>query len=279
MRPRFHTTLVLALLLLPLAAWGASDGATVKAENAPVYGERSVSAAVVKTLQKGDTVEVGVAFAGADGEWCTVRDAGRKATLGYVRCEQLEREQRPQPVIIAPEPDAPPPSPEAPQTPAAGSRSMPGPPDPAATPGHFLHELWLWTGWPGRGGRSRRVFNNLFGFTAQQQAQVEGLASQMGVTGCSQQVEAFNRNYRRELTHPSLNPTPLEKQRVEEMRRDFNRFAYPCMMKMQELMEQLPRLMTPEQQQTNDMMLNQYKKDLAARRRVLTSPETFPGIY
>ncbi|HYM09879.1 MAG TPA: hypothetical protein VEU62_04060 [Bryobacterales bacterium] len=270
MRPRFHPALVLALVLLPLGARAAGNGATVKAESAPVYADRSPGAALVKTLQKGDAVEVGVAFAGADGEWCTVREVGQKPILGYVRCEQLEREQKPQPLLIAP---------EAPQPAAPGSRAMPAPPDPAAMPGHFLHELWLWTGWPGRAGGSRRVFNNLFGFTPQQQAQVESLSSQMGVTGCTERMEAFNRDYGRELTHPSLNPTPLEKQRLEEMRRDFNRFAYPCMMKMQELMEQLPRLMTPEQQQTNDMVLNQYRKDLAERRRVLTSPDTFHGIY
>ncbi len=37
--------------------------------------------------------------------------------------------------------------------------------------------------------------------------------------------------------------------------------------------------MTPEQQQVNAKTLDFYKKDLAAMRKVLTSPKTYHGIY
>ena len=272
MRFRSVCALISSFLSWPLALSGAGN-ATVKLDSAAVYTRRSASSEVVKSLEKGDTVVVGMALSGEDGEWCSVREPDQKTSLGYMRCEHLEREQRPQPVIIAPEPAAPP---AAPQTPAALTPVRPTPRDPATKAGEdYMRSVQLWTGWPGPPSRA----GNLFNLTAEQQVQVENLAYRMGVTGCRQRIEAFHRTYAHELFRPSLNPTPAEKQRLEQMKEEINRFAYPCMMKMQELMERLPSLMTPEQQQANAQPLVSFKKDLASSRKVLTSPDMYRGIY
>lgn len=101
----------------------------------------------------------------------------------------------------------------------------------------------------------------------------------MGVTGCRQQIEAFYRGFAGELASPPLRPTPAEKQRMEQMKREFNRFGYPCMVKMQDVLEQLPNLMTPKQRQDNAKLLASFKEDLAGSRKVLRSPNTYRGIY
>ena len=116
MRFHFARVLIFSLLCWPLAV----SGATVKVESAPVYSERRASAEVVRSLQKGDTVVVELSLAGEDGEWCSVREPDQKTTLGYMRCENLEREPRRQPVIIAAEPAAPRDTPQMPD--AAGPR-------------------------------------------------------------------------------------------------------------------------------------------------------------
>ena len=273
MRFRSVCALISSFLSWPLALSGAGGRATVKVESAPVYSQRNASAEVVKSLQKGDPVDVGMTLSGEDGEWCSVKEPDQKTSLGYMRCEHLAREQRTQPVIIAPEPAAPPATPRPPAVagPAQPTRRY-GPMDGGE---NYIRLVRTWAGWPPPLSRA----DNLFDFTAEQQAQVEALANQTGVTGCRQQVDAFYRRYAHELAAPSLRPTPAEKQAVEKMGQAFNRFGYPCMMKMQELMEQLPALMTPDQQRAKAVLLAPYKKDLADMRKVLTRPNRYPGIY
>ena len=272
----FRNFIVAFVLLLPFALFGASGQATVKVESAAVYSQRSASSKVVRSLKKGDAVIVELALAGDDGEWCSVREPDQKISLGYMRCETLAREPRPQPVVVAPAPAAP----RATQQAAApGGGTSRAPSDWGARRGEdYMASLRYWTGWPPPTGGPLRSNNNMFDFTAEQQAQVEDLANRMGVTGCRQQIETTFRKYARELTRPSLHPTPGEKQRVEQMTKEINRFAYPCEVKRLDLLERLPDLMTPEQKKENAKTLASFQADLAKDRKVL-SRMMYRGIY
>src|SRR5437867_2234411 len=61
----------------------AAAQATVKNESQPVYAERDTGGAVVKTLHRGDAVEIEMSITGEGGvQWCSIRESGQNARLG-----------------------------------------------------------------------------------------------------------------------------------------------------------------------------------------------------
>ena len=69
--------------------------ATVKRDGVLVYAGMSPGSKVVKSLKQGDQVTIDLAITGAEGAWCSISEVGQTIGLGYVRCEDLDREPPP----------------------------------------------------------------------------------------------------------------------------------------------------------------------------------------
>lgn len=255
-------------VLLALTAAAADRLATVIAESAPVYSNpRRSEDEIVKSLKRGDRVSVQLSLTTEDGEWCAVSEPDQRTRLGFLPCRYLRRETAPKEEFIALPPQTA--TPDNTKTPAVPERVPPVPRDPATRAGEdYMRPIRYW--------------ETSFRFTAEQQAAVNSLAGSTGVTNCRRQYEAHYRAYAPELALAQLpieprNPTPAYQQRVESMVRDLNRFLYPCQMKILELLERFPALMTPEQR-SNSELLASFQKQLADQRRVLTSPDMYRGI-
>ncbi len=258
----FRRATFASILFWPLALSGA-DRATVKADATKVYSHQRASAEeVVTTLKRGDAVSVDLTFSSAEGNWCEVTAPG--GIRGFMRSADLEREPAGAKATFTYVPNTPP-SPAGGKPSAAASAvaspAQPAPRSLAQVAGdEYLRPIQHWM--------------RAFGFTADQQAAVAKLAGRAGVTVCRDRIEAHIREYEPELTDPAGAPP---RQRLEQMARDFNQFAHPCMMKQLELLESLPSMMTPGQQ-ADKQLLASFKKDLARQRQILTSPDTYPGI-
>lgn len=90
---------IVTLLLLGQARPGSAaeseapgGRATVKRDGVPMYSEMAITSKVGKVLQRGEVVTVNFALVTAEGAWCYIAEAGRPASTGYVRCEDIERE-------------------------------------------------------------------------------------------------------------------------------------------------------------------------------------------
>ena len=69
---------------------------TVKSDSLKVYRQMSLRGDVVTTLERGASVQIDELITGEGGTWCGISRIDRRASLGYVICDQLERE-RPKP--------------------------------------------------------------------------------------------------------------------------------------------------------------------------------------
>ncbi len=67
--------------------------ATVECDDVIVYSQMSTQSKVLSNLKKGDIVTIDLEFIGAYGAWCSVAEPGKRARLGLVKSECLEREQ------------------------------------------------------------------------------------------------------------------------------------------------------------------------------------------
>ena len=253
----------LCFALLAAGAAAAEQLATVNEETAPVYSHQQRSEdEIVKSLKRGDVVSIEFSIAGEGGEWCAVSEPDGRTRLGYMLCRHLRRDPVREERVIPVSPQAAPTN--APNAPAVSGQGSPARLDLAAE----IVEDYM---------RPIRSWATTFHFTAEQQAKVDDLANRTGVTDCRRRVEAHARTYERELAMglaPYLprQSTPAEQQRVRSMVQDLNRFLYPCQVKMLELLERFPGLMTPEQQ-SNAQVLAIFRKQLADQRRGLTSPD------
>ncbi len=109
----------------------------------------------------------------------------------------------------------------------------------------------------------------MLGFTPEQIIQAEALAGQLGVLRCRRQIENFHRKYADEMLGRAR-PTDAGK-------REFNSFAFPCMLKLDDYLGRLPGLLNAGQQQVQAVQIQQLRKDLAARKKI--HAPTYPGIY
>lgn len=76
------------------AADVALERATVKAETSAVYSEMSAKSDVVKTLKKGNVVQIEMEMLGSEGVWCRIIEKGQPESLGFVLCESLDRPEQ-----------------------------------------------------------------------------------------------------------------------------------------------------------------------------------------
>lgn len=99
--------LSMALLLAAWPAFGQGARGTVLPDSLKVYLHMSAESDVVATLQHGATVQIESSITGEGGTWCGISRIEPKARLGYVICNQLQREApppKPNPAPAAPEP-------------------------------------------------------------------------------------------------------------------------------------------------------------------------------
>jgi ankyrin repeat protein len=89
--------LFLAILQLLAARLALAQDvrATVKADSVPVYASMSAESDVVSTLPRGKAVRITMSVTGGDGTWCSISAIDSAARLGYVRCDQLDRQIAP----------------------------------------------------------------------------------------------------------------------------------------------------------------------------------------
>ena len=88
----------LSILLVPGfsdAVQGQEERGTVKVDSLAVYAEMSADSDVVATLARGKQVRITLSITNGDGTWCSVSDIDSKAKLGFVRCEELDRQNAP----------------------------------------------------------------------------------------------------------------------------------------------------------------------------------------
>lgn len=92
------SVLLLAILFFPgflPATLGQDERSTVKAETLSVYAEMSTDSEVVSTLARGKSVRITLSVTNGDGTWCSISDIDSSAKLGFVRCDQLDRQNVP----------------------------------------------------------------------------------------------------------------------------------------------------------------------------------------
>jgi ankyrin repeat protein len=84
------------LLLIVSAPMRAQFGSgTVNSDSVPVYAATSADSDVVSTLARGKKVSVTLSITNSDGAWCGISDIDSSQKLGYVHCNQLDREKIP----------------------------------------------------------------------------------------------------------------------------------------------------------------------------------------
>ena len=66
--------------------------ATVNSESLTVFSRASSKSEIVKTLRKGDVVNVEFELEGTDGSWCGIIEEGQTSISGYVQCQYLNRQ-------------------------------------------------------------------------------------------------------------------------------------------------------------------------------------------
>jgi len=232
---RFRFSLPLALIL---TAGMAAGQATVKSESLAVYSQRDTRSTVVKTLKRGDAVEIEMSITGEGNvQWCSIHERGQKATLGHVPCESLER------------------PPVAKQTASAAQTQMKSAAQPAARASGGLPEVWdpahprssgeaRWMGYPG-------ILATTFGFSSEQKARVWQFARQSGMVPCIEDSDSY---FRRGLQPPDLvSSSPITK----------------CAWNAQTLYEWVFSLVTPEQKAARRTSYERFSREIAGNRRVL----------
>jgi hypothetical protein len=97
-RSRISVLFLLSILLVPgfsESMLGQEERGTVKADSLPVYAGMSTDSDVVATLARGKMLRIMLSVTNGDGMWCSVSDIDSSARLGFVRCEQLDRQNVP----------------------------------------------------------------------------------------------------------------------------------------------------------------------------------------
>ena len=142
MELRLATLSVLALACSPAAQ---PPAAKVNVEELIVRAAASESASAVRTLKRGDPVQVEFTVEMAGSSWCSIAEPGGRPGLGYVPCDSLDREPvhaLPAPAAARPGPDLPPAMgfaiPEAPRIPPPARRPRPDPAEAAIDKGLSL---------------------------------------------------------------------------------------------------------------------------------------------
>jgi len=86
--------LILQVLVSGLAEAQDVRG-TVKADSLPVHAAMSSDGEVVTTLERGKVVRVSLSVSNGDGNWCSISDIVSAKGLGFVRCDELDRQNVP----------------------------------------------------------------------------------------------------------------------------------------------------------------------------------------
>ena len=125
----------------PQAA-GDAGTAAVKRDFSSVYSANSAGADIVKVLNKGDLVRIRMNLIGSEGTWCLISEEGKKESLGYMFCKDLEylQDDLKKSHLAAGDPDRPAPSMEIAGT-APPDPSGPGPVSQTGI-GSLLHAVW-----------------------------------------------------------------------------------------------------------------------------------------
>ena len=118
--------------------------ARVKVQVLPVYKGMSVTSGIVKTLKRGDVVQIQYEITNADAKWCNISEYGERKRIGYVVCEALEDFRRARMRAETPRALSPtiPSKPEGPALSWPRAPSFPRTGEPAPSPGDFLTALW-----------------------------------------------------------------------------------------------------------------------------------------
>ena len=118
--------------------------ARVKVQVLPVYSKISVASGIVKTLKKGEVVQIHYEITNSDTKWCNISEYGEQKRIGFVACEALEDIRKERPMAETPKAESLP----LPSNPEGPSLSKPraqsfARTDPSSTsPGDFLTALW-----------------------------------------------------------------------------------------------------------------------------------------
>jgi hypothetical protein len=95
-RSGIYAGLVVSVVLgFPGLIPGQDERGTVKPESMPVYSEMSVDSDIVTTLTRGKVVRITLSVTNGDGVWCSISDTDTAQKLGYVRCNELDRQNVP----------------------------------------------------------------------------------------------------------------------------------------------------------------------------------------
>lgn len=86
---------ILLVALIPDSMLGQEERGTVKADSVPVYAEMSKDSDIVATLTRGKLVRITLSVTTGDGSWCSISDIDSSAKLGFVLCEELDRQNAP----------------------------------------------------------------------------------------------------------------------------------------------------------------------------------------
>jgi hypothetical protein len=235
--PRFR--FVSFPLALILTAGIAAAQATVKSESLPVYSQRDTRSTVVKTLHRGDAVEIEMSISGEGGlQWCSIHESGQTAKLGNVPCESLER------------------PPVAKQTAPPAQTQTKSVAQPAARASGGVRDDF-WETYPRSRGEERWVrdsvsFAREFRFSEEQKARVLQFARHVEIGLCIEDSDSY---FRRGLIPPDmLSSTPGTTQ---------------CEWNAQTLREWVFSLVTPEQKAAHLNFYEFFSKMIASNRIAL----------
>jgi hypothetical protein len=95
--PRIIKIIMLLFISFFFTAPGFSESsvddsrATVKIDSLEVHSEMSENSRVLKSLKKGDIVNVEVEIEGSAGKWCGITEEGQPDVIGYVLCRDLNQ--------------------------------------------------------------------------------------------------------------------------------------------------------------------------------------------
>jgi hypothetical protein len=226
-------------LALILTAGTAAGQATVKSESLRVYSQRDTRSTVVKTLHRGDTVEIEMSITGEGNlQWCSIHESGQKGRLGHVPCESLERPPAAKQTV----PRAPTRTESAVQP---GARASGGVREGFWEPTHRQSGGELrWMGYAA-------ILATTFEFSPEQKARVLQFARQSGMGPCIEDTDSYQR---RGLQPPDLlSSSPLTQ----------------CDWNAQTFREGVFSLVTPEQKAASRVSYENFSREIAGNRLAL----------
>jgi hypothetical protein len=219
----------------------AAAQATVKSETLPVLSRMDTTSDVIGTLKKGDSVVIEMSILGeGNAEWCSIREPAQQRSLGYVRCEYLERPPAPKPAAVPVVPAAPP----AAQQVASDSQPALGgiwDPNHPSTLGEKRYLVYA------------GILAKTFRFSPQQKERVLEIAQRTGIPAC---IEDTDRYVRKNSVPPDLFRTPTS-------------WTTQCDWNFQAFIEQVFALVSPEQQTSYRASYKRFSDEVAGHRRAL----------